>query len=71
MNIVKYLLARKNGISKQFALLWAFGVISVEVGSKELGTVYLKLSDGGRLLIGGYGEDSRLLIQPKEGNTNA
>ena len=66
MDIVRYLLAKKSGISKQFALLWALDIISVEAGSKTSGTEYLKLSNGGRLLLSGYGNNVYLAIQSKE-----
>ena len=62
MDITRYLFARKCGIPKYYALILAL------ISGGKTKTLHLLLSDGGRLLIGGYGEDTLLAIQPKEVN---
>ena len=60
MDIVRYLFARKCGIPKPYAMILAF-----IAGSKDK-TTRLLLSNGGKLLLSGYGNDVYLALKPED-----
>lgn len=62
MSIAKYVIAKGLGLSNALALLYAKDILRFAGGGYS-GGPYLLLSSGGRLLLTGYGENVKLLVE--------